>query len=87
MGPVVSGRAALAMASGVARVLSAEVSVAVTGVGGPDPQDGKRPGTVWLAVHSGSGHWSGAYQFDGSPVEICQQACDQALRALLTELG
>lgn len=87
MGPVVSGRAALAMASGVARVLTAEVSVAVTGVGGPEPQDGKRPGTVWLAVHSGSGHWSGAYQFDGSPMEVCRQACDQALRALLIELG
>lgn len=85
-GPVVSGRAALAMASGAAQALAAEVAVAVTGVGGPESQDGKPPGTVWLAVHSSTGHWSGAHHFDGSPEEICRQACDQALRALITEL-
>lgn len=86
-GPVVSGTAALAMASGVAQALEAEISVAVTGVGGPESQDGKPPGTVWLAVHSANAHWSGAYHFDGSPTAICQQACDQALYALLTELA
>lgn len=86
IGPVVSGPAALAMARGVTKALEAQVSVAVTGVGGPEPQDGKPPGTVWLGVQSDSGSWSGAYRFDGSPAEVCQQACEQALRALLTEL-
>jgi nicotinamide-nucleotide amidase len=38
------------MATGVCRVLSADVSVAVTGVAGPDPQDGQEPGTVWMAT-------------------------------------
>lgn len=86
-GPVVSGPAALAMASGVARVLEAQLTVAVTGVGGPDPQDGEPPGTVWLAVHNGAGRWSDDYHFEGSPVAVCQQACDEALRALLAELA
>jgi nicotinamide-nucleotide amidase len=85
-GPVVSGEAALAMASGAARVLEADVAVAVTGVGGPDEQDGQPPGTVWLAIHDGNGAWSAAYHFDGSPVEVCEDTCDQALRALLREL-
>ncbi len=49
-GPVVSEEAVVAMATGVCRVLNADVSVAVTGVAGPDPQDGQEPGTVWMAT-------------------------------------
>jgi nicotinamide-nucleotide amidase len=54
-GPVVSESAAAAMASGVRRVMSADVGLAVTGVAGPDPQDGQPPGTVFLAVDLGAG--------------------------------
>jgi nicotinamide-nucleotide amidase len=49
-GPVVSEAAALAMAVGAARVLGADVGLAVTGVAGPTEQDGQPVGTVWLAV-------------------------------------
>ena len=49
-GPVVGEEAVSAMAAGVCRVLGADVSVAVTGVAGPDPQDGQEPGTVWMAT-------------------------------------
>jgi len=49
-GPVVSEAAAGAMASGVRAVLGADVGLAVTGVAGPDPQDGEKPGTVFLAI-------------------------------------
>lgn len=48
--PVVSREAALAMAQGARERLGADVAVAVTGVGGPDPQDGLEPGTVWVGV-------------------------------------
>jgi PncC family amidohydrolase len=54
-GPVVSEEAAAAMATGVRRVMEADVGLAVTGVAGPDPQDGQPPGTVFLAVATGSG--------------------------------
>lgn len=57
-GPVVSVDAARAMASGARRVLGSDVGIAATGVAGPDPQEGRRPGTVCLAVAvgvSGSG--------------------------------
>ncbi len=50
VGPVVSEVAATAMAANVCRVLGADVSVAVTGVAGPAPQDGEEPGTVWFAT-------------------------------------
>ena len=49
-GPVVGEAAVEAMAIGVCRLLGADASVAVTGVAGPDPQDGQEPGTVWMAT-------------------------------------
>lgn len=49
-GPVVSVEAAAAMALGVRTVVGSDVGVAVTGVAGPDPQEGKPPGTVCMAV-------------------------------------
>jgi len=49
-GPVISEEAALAMAEGACRVLGADVSVAATGVAGPDSQEGQKPGTVWVAT-------------------------------------
>jgi nicotinamide-nucleotide amidase len=54
-GPVVSEEAAAAMATGVRRVMDADVGLGVTGVAGPDPQDGQPPGTVFLAVATGGG--------------------------------
>lgn len=48
-GPVVSEDAAAAMATGVRRRLGADVGVGITGVAGPDAQEGHRPGTVCFA--------------------------------------
>lgn len=49
-GPVVSEETAGAMAAGVRQRLGADVGLGVTGVAGPDPQDGEPPGTVYLAT-------------------------------------
>jgi len=49
-GPVVSAQAAEAMATGVRKVLAADVGLAFTGVAGPEPQDDQEPGTVFVAV-------------------------------------
>jgi nicotinamide-nucleotide amidase len=45
-GPVVAESAARDMAVGVARLLSADVAVATSGVAGPTEQDGRPPGEV-----------------------------------------
>jgi nicotinamide-nucleotide amidase len=50
VGPVVTEEAAVAMAQGARRVLGAEVGLGVTGVAGPDPQEGLEPGTVFVAL-------------------------------------
>ncbi|MBK5222567.1 MAG: competence/damage-inducible protein A [Acidimicrobiia bacterium] len=52
-GPVVTEEAAMAMADGVRRRLGADVGLAVTGVAGPDPQEGLPPGTVFFGLALG----------------------------------
>ena len=52
-GPV-SSEVALAMASGVRARLGSSLGIATTGVAGPDPQDGKAPGTAFVAVVGGA---------------------------------
>ena len=49
-GPVVSEEAAAAMATGVRRLLGADVGLSVTGVAGPERQDGEPVGTVILGL-------------------------------------
>lgn len=57
-GPVVSEGAAIEMARGVRNVLKSSVSLAVTGVAGPDEQDGRPVGTLCIGVvlEDGSEH-------------------------------
>lgn len=84
--PVVSERAVRAMADNVARLLGAEISVAVTGVGGPGSEDGVEPGTVWIAVHGPRGTTARLHHFEGDPSEVCTQTCDVAVAALDREI-
>ena len=82
---VVSETAAREMASGVRRLLGADVAVAVTGVGGPDPQDGEPPGTVWIGIDDGTPA-AALLTTDGSPGEICEAAVATSLRRVLDAL-
>lgn len=84
-GPVVAEAAAVAMAERTATLLGADVAVAVTGAGGPDPQDGQPPGTVWMAVTAGDGTRSVLHRFDGDPPEICRQTVVAALRHVIEQ--
>ena len=49
-GPVVTEAAAAAMAEGAARVTGADVGLGITGVAGPDEQEGVAPGTVFVGL-------------------------------------
>jgi nicotinamide-nucleotide amidase len=83
-GPVVSAAAAAAMAEGTCRVLGADVAIAVTGVGGPDPAEGEPPGTGWFALHHGTQHEPRKERFSGEPVAVLRQTSDHAI-AMLTD--
>ena len=49
-GPVVTEPAAAAMAEGAARVTGADVGLGITGVAGPEEQEGVAPGTVFVGL-------------------------------------
>jgi nicotinamide-nucleotide amidase len=85
--PVVSEAAARSMAAKVAELLSADVAIAVTGVGGPDPEDDIPPGTVWIAKYSAGETEAHLFRFDGDPTEVCDQTCDTAEILLESRLG
>lgn len=46
----VSEACAIAMATGARALFDSDVALSLTGVAGPDPQDGVDPGTVWLGL-------------------------------------
>jgi nicotinamide-nucleotide amidase len=51
VGPVVSEAAAGAMAQGVCRVTGSDAGLGITGVAGPDDQEGVAPGTMFVGLH------------------------------------
>jgi nicotinamide-nucleotide amidase len=83
---VVSAQAACEMAAGVRRLLGADVAVAVTGVAGPDRQDGEPPGTVWIAIDTGRPTAS-LLEAVGDPSDICDTALIGSLQCALDALA
>lgn len=86
-GPVVSATAASAMAAGARRVLGTDVGVAVTGVAGPDRQEGQDVGTVFVGLDLGPlGGDAGPEAFEvklpGNRLQIRQFSVITALSAL-----
>jgi nicotinamide-nucleotide amidase len=82
-GPVVSEIAVRAMAAAVGRLLEADTTVAVSGVGGPDEQDGQPPGTVWLALGDRGTVLARLEHLAGEPDEIVAETCRIALAWLV----
>ena len=85
-GPVSSAEAATDMATGVMGLLRSELSVATTGVGGPDPQDGEPPGSFWIAVATDVNVRTRHHLVAGPPEEVCEAACRAALEGLIEAL-
>ena len=85
-GPVVTDRCAREMARGAARLLEVDAAVATTGVGGPDPEEGEPPGTVYVAVVGPAGESCHRLGLAGSPEEVVDLAAERALELLLGAL-
>lgn len=80
----VDGQVAAQMASGVRERLGADLGVATTGVAGPDPQDGRPPGTVYVALAT-AGTVAVREEFvPGDRVAVRAAAVDAALALLLS---
>jgi nicotinamide-nucleotide amidase len=74
--PPVSEVAVKAMASRGKELLGADLSLAVSGVGGPERQDGEDPGTVWFAVAKPGSVEAVLRRFDGSPEDVLLATCE-----------
>jgi nicotinamide-nucleotide amidase len=90
-GPVVSLEAAASMAAGARRVLGADVGIGVTGVAGPDEQEGHPVGTVFIALDLGpAGGDVGPEAFEvplfGDRLQIRQFTVITAMNALRLKL-
>jgi nicotinamide-nucleotide amidase len=67
-------------------LFDADVTVATTGVAGDETEEGTPPGTVYIATAVGGRAVAMEYRFDGTPVEVCEQARRQALLDLIRAL-
>lgn len=79
---VFTAECARQMAVGALRVSGADIAVAITGVAGPDPQDGHEVGEVYICVGSANSVETFEHRLTGDPVEIVDAAKLHALEHL-----
>ncbi|AXI79711.1 CinA family protein [Peterkaempfera bronchialis] len=77
---------ALQMAEGVRRLMGAVYGVATTGVAGPEPQDGKPVGTVYIAVVGPEGSAVSSPRLSGERATIRRKTVTAALELLRDQL-
>ena len=81
----VDAEVAMQMADGVREAIGADFGVATTGVAGPDGQDGKAPGVVFVAVSTPFGRWHRELLIEGDRDGIRTRSSIAALE-LLTDV-
>ncbi len=80
--PVITEAAVRAMAEGVAKLMTADATVAASGAGGPGSQEGNPPGTTWIAVLVRGVLRTELHHFPGEPEEILAHTEERALDLL-----
>lgn len=80
---VVSAECARAMAAGCREATGATYALATTGVAGPDSQEGKPVGTVFVGIAGPDGVSTLAMELVGDRHQIQDRACREALAALV----
>jgi nicotinamide-nucleotide amidase len=81
-----SSRCAEQMARGALDLFGADVSVATTGVGGPDEEEGQPVGTVFLAVAAEDTVDSRELSLDGDVEQIIAGSVTAGLELLLARM-
>lgn len=83
---VVTAEAAMTMARSVRELFGAEVGLGLTGVAGPDRQEGEPVGTVFVGWSTPDGEWCRQLACAGAPEQIRREATSHAMRVLLDGL-
>ncbi len=84
---VVSAACAEAMARAVRELLGADVGVSTTGVAGPDPQEGKPVGLVYVGCADAHGVVAVEHRLTGDRSAVREAAVDAALRLVRDRLS
>jgi nicotinamide-nucleotide amidase len=84
-GPVVTESCAVQLAQGALRLFNADMAVSATGVGGPEPREGKPPGTVFICVATDQDSVTRELALQGDPELVLEQTCAAAV-ALVAEV-
>lgn len=82
----VSAACAREMAANVKRILDADVGISFTGVAGPDPSEGKEPGTVFCGLALADDVKSFQFHFSGNREAIRRRAVHHGAWLALREL-
>jgi len=83
---VVSAECAGAMAEGARTALGVTYALSTTGVAGPEEQEGKPVGTVFVGVAGPEGTTVTALQLVGDRASVQDRTCREALSALAARL-
>ena len=86
-GPVVSESAALEMARGVRKALKADVGLSLTGVAGPDEQDGQPVGTLFVGIATREGEAATVFRLPATRDQMRQMSVISALDFLRRQLS
>jgi PncC family amidohydrolase len=78
----ISSECARQMAVGALEASGADLVVAVTGVGGPEPEEGWPAGTVFICAGSRDRLIVFSHAFEGAPAEVVELAARHALAHL-----
>jgi PncC family amidohydrolase len=79
---VVSAECAGAMATGCRKATGATFALSTTGVAGPDEQEGRPVGTVFVGIAGPDGVTALAMELVGDRHQVQERACREALSAL-----
>ncbi len=85
-GPMVSAEAVEGMAAGACKVLGSDVGLAVSGVAGPDEQEGRPVGTVYIGISMGGEVESTYVRLPGDRRQIREFTCISAFNWLRLRL-
>lgn len=77
-----SAEGAEQLAAGGLALFEADICVATTGVGGPDPEDGHEPGTVYLGWATGDSGGHRHLQLEGNPDDVLTRTIAEATSLL-----
>ena len=83
---VVSAECAAQMATGVRALVGADYAVSTTGVAGPESQEAKPVGLVYVAVAGPDGAVTRRFDFEGERAEIREKAVKAAIDLVLESL-